>query len=89
MNSLLKILSRVSGLSALLVIALAGMAVSNTSAAGEKKKSGDSFQLSLSNKVYTGDPESKFVRQTCTPDKGKQASVQKQHILKKKKHTAQ
>ncbi len=48
-----------------------------------KKHSGDSFQFILSNKVYSGDPQSKFVRQTCEPGQHKKNLSHKGHSGKK------
>jgi len=83
---LLKIIIGVSRLGAFLA---ALIVAANTSHAGTKKKSGDDFQLTLSNKVYSQDPQSKFVRQTCKPDKNKVDKVKVSHSRKKSKPSVQ
>lgn len=77
MNSLLKNIGKVVG-----VVGLSAgfvfIAYASEVHAGEKKRqtkkhAGDSFQFTLSNKVYSGDPQSKFVRQTCEPGQHKKS----------------
>ncbi len=77
MNSLLKSFGKVVGVVGLatgfVCVAQAGQAYAGEKKLQSKKITGDSFQFTLSNKIYSGDPQSKFVRQTCEPGQHKKS----------------